>query len=91
MRRRLLVVVARATQRVATSQLPERSLFDLMEYRLTPAQVAHALAQMKSYRTGPVEHAAFALLTSLIAMRFTWPVAWISRHQSALRAVLGMR
>jgi hypothetical protein len=66
----------------------ERSLFDLMDYRLTPEQFEHALAQMKSYRTGGTDYLAYALLTTLMALRLTWPVAWMSRHQAALRAVL---
>ena len=77
-----------------TAKMPEgageRSLFDIMDYRLTPEQFQHALMQMKSYRTGTADYLAYATLTTLMALRCTWPVAWMSRHQAALRAVIGL-
>lgn len=77
-----------------TTSMPEgsgeRSLFDLMDYRLTPEQFQHALTQMKSYRSRVTEYVTYSALTTMMALRFTWPVAWVSRHQAALRAVLGL-
>lgn len=77
-----------------TTSMPEgsgeRSLFDLMDYRLTPEQFQHALAQMKSYRSRMTEYITYSALTTMMALRLTWPVAWMSRHQAALRAVLGL-
>jgi glycosyltransferase involved in cell wall biosynthesis len=69
---------------------PGRSLFEIMDYRLTPEQFQHALDQMKSYRTGAAEYAAYAGIMTMIRLRLTWPVAWMSRHQAALRTVLGL-
>jgi glycosyltransferase involved in cell wall biosynthesis len=77
--------------RRAPSRYNERSLFEIMDYRLTPEQFQHALTQMKSYRSGSVEHLAFAGLTTLIALRLTWPVGWVSRHQATLRTILGLK
>lgn len=77
--------------RTAPSRQDERSLFEIMDYRLTPEQFQHALTQMKSYRSGLVEHLAYAGLTTLIALRLTWPLGWVSRHQAALRTVLGLK
>ena len=68
----------------------ERSLFEIMNYKLTPEQFRHALEQMRSCRTSATEFAAYAGVVTLIALRLTGPVAWISRHQAALRAVLGL-
>lgn len=66
----------------------ERSLFEIMDYRLTPEQFHSALSQMKAYRTSAMEHVAYAALTASIALRLTWPVGWMTRHQAALRTVL---
>ena len=67
-----------------------RSLFEIMDYELTPEQFRRALSQMRAYRTGVLEHLAFAGLTTSIAMRLTRPLGWISRYQAALRTVLGL-
>jgi glycosyltransferase involved in cell wall biosynthesis len=77
--------------RTATRRGEEaRSLFEIMNYRLTPEQFQSALSQMRTYRTSATEHLAYAGLRTLIALRLTWPVAWMSRHQAALRTVLGL-
>jgi hypothetical protein len=62
-----------------------------MDYRLTPEQFQHALTQMKFYRSGWGEHLAYAGLTTLIALRLTWPLGWISRYQASLRTVLRLK
>jgi hypothetical protein len=69
----------------------EKTLFEIMDYRLTPEQFAHTLAQMKTYRTGVTEHAAYAAVSALVALRLTRPLGWIIEHQSTVRAVLGLR
>ena len=74
----------------AASAGGERSLFEIMDYRLTPEQFQHTLAQMRTYRTSATESLAYAGLMTLIRLRLTWPVAWVSRHQAALRTVLGL-
>ena len=67
-----------------------RSVFEIMDYRLTPEQFRSVLAQMRAYRTSAAEHLAYAGLRTLIALRLTWTVAWMSRHQAAIRTVLGL-
>jgi glycosyltransferase involved in cell wall biosynthesis len=69
----------------------EKTLFEIMDYRLTPEQFAHTLAQMKTYRTGMTEHAAYATVSALVALRLTRPLGWVIEHQSTVRAVLGLR
>ena len=66
-------------------------MFDIMDYRLTAEQLQHALSQMGTYRTSATDYVAYAGLTAAIALRLTWPVAWMSRHQAALRTVLGLK
>lgn len=67
-----------------------RSVFEIMDYRLTPEQLRSALSQLRAYRTSAAEHMVYAGLRALIAMRLTWTVAWMSRHQAAIRTVLGL-
>lgn len=68
-----------------------RSLFEIMDYRLTPEQFDNALSRMKAYRTSHAERAAFAAITTLIRLRLTRPVGWVTQHQAAVRAVLGLK
>ena len=68
-----------------------RSLFEIMDYRLSPEQFHSALSQMKAYRSGIGEYSAYAALVTMIRLRLTRPVAWMSRHQAALRTVLGLK
>ena len=69
----------------------ERSLFDIMDYRLTAEQLQHALVQMKSYRSSATDYVAYSGLTTAIRLGLTWPIGWMSRHQAALRTVLGLK
>ena len=68
-----------------------RSLFEIMDYRLTPEQFDNALARMKAYRTGPSEYAASAAIITLIRLHLTRPVGWVTQHQLAVRTVLGLK
>jgi glycosyltransferase involved in cell wall biosynthesis len=65
-----------------------RSLFEIMNYRLTPEQFRSALAQMKTYRSGAVESLAYAVVSGLIGVGFTKPLAWATRHHAKARALL---
>lgn len=68
-----------------------RTVFEMMDYELTPEQLEHALAQMKRHRSGAVEYAALATVQALIRLRVTSPLGWIVRHHEAFRALLGLR
>ena len=70
---------------------PTRSLFEIMNYRLTPEQFESALTQMKRYRAGPLPYATFAAVRALIQFRMTRPLAWVTRHRSTVRTLLGLR
>jgi glycosyltransferase involved in cell wall biosynthesis len=69
----------------------DRSLFEIMDYRLTATQFQSAIAQMRMYRTSAFEFGAYAALMTLIRLHLTAPVGWVSRHQVALRMVLGLK
>ena len=78
-----------AASRAETSEA--RSLFEIMDYRLSAEEFRSAVSQMKMYRTGATESAAYAVVTTLIRLGLTRPVGWVSQHQAALRAVLGLK
>jgi glycosyltransferase involved in cell wall biosynthesis len=66
----------------------ERSLFEIMDYRLTPEQFADALRQLRSYRRSPVEYLAAQGIEALIALRLTKPLAWAAMHHADMRRLL---
>lgn len=68
-----------------------RSLFEIMDYRLSAEQFQNALSGLKAYRSSPSEYAAYAGLMTMIRWRLTRPMAWMSRHQAVLRTVLGLK
>ena len=67
-----------------------RSLFEIMDYRLTPQQFEYAMGQLKSYRKGPTEHLFVAVLETIIRLRLTAPLGWAARHQAGLRKLLNL-
>jgi len=69
----------------------ERTLFEIMDYRLTDAQFQNALAQMRACRTGVLQRLTFAVASALIRLHVTWPLAWATEYQATLRTVLGLK
>ena len=78
-------------RRSTPSQDATRTLFEIMNYRLTPEQFQNALSQMKACRTGSVERLTFAVVSTLITLHLTWPLAWVTEHQATMRTVLGLK
>jgi glycosyltransferase involved in cell wall biosynthesis len=68
-----------------------RTVFEIMDYDLTPEQLEYALSEMKRHRFGVVEHAALATVQALIQLRLTSPFGWAVRHHDAFRALLGLK
>ena len=79
----------RSTRR--TDPRASRSLFEIMNYRLTPTQFANTLAQMRRYRSGLVQHVAYVCVTSLVRLRFTAPLAWATQYRDVARTLLKLR
>ena len=77
--------------RRADSRDATRSVFEIIDYNLTPEQFAEAVAQMRALRTGIAEHMVFATVLALIGLRLTLPLGWVIRHQSAVRTLLGLK
>lgn len=74
-----------------SSQRSSRTLFEIMDYTLTPDQFEHTLAQMKGYRSGLATHVAFAAVWMLIQLRVTSPLGWVVRHQTTVRTLLRLK
>jgi glycosyltransferase involved in cell wall biosynthesis len=72
------------------TQRTSRSLFEIMDYRLSQDQFQHAVEQMKAYRTGAGEYATFAIVQLLIHLRLGSTLAWLTRHRTTVRALLGL-
>ena len=78
-------------RRASSRRQGSPSLFEIMNYRLTPEQFQSALAQIRSYRTSRVEYAVYAAMTLLIRSRLTWPLGWVTGHQTKIRALLHLQ
>jgi glycosyltransferase involved in cell wall biosynthesis len=67
-----------------------RSLFEIMDYRLTPQQFDHAMGQLKSYRKSLREYLLVASLETVIRLRLTAPLGWAAGHQAGVRKLLNL-
>ena len=68
-----------------------RTLFEMMDYRLSAEQFERAMAGMKARRSGTAEYVVFALLNTLVRVGLTAPFGSIVRHQDRLRRLLGLK
>jgi glycosyltransferase involved in cell wall biosynthesis len=78
-------------QRMPGRRHTSQSLFEIMDYRLTPEQFQSALTQIRSYRTSALEYAVYGAMTFLIRAGLTWPLAWVTGHQRTIRALLNLQ
>jgi glycosyltransferase involved in cell wall biosynthesis len=67
------------------------TVFEIADYRLTPEEFRQVLEQMRRYRTGFAQHAAFVVIEALLRLHITWPLGWVTRYPSAFRGILGLR
>ena len=75
----------------APAEQGDRTLFEIMDYRLTPDQFHHARKQLAVHQRGPVERAARTLIEAMIRARLTWPLAWATEHHASFGTLLGLR
>jgi len=76
-----------AVERCAASP----TLFEILGYRLSAEEFHTALQQLRSYRTGALQHAAWLGIEGLVRLRLTQPLAWATYHYATVRSVLGLR
>ena len=69
----------------------DRTLFEIMDYHLTPDEFQWALEQLAVHQRGPLQGATRALVDAMIRVRMTWPLAWATEHHASLGALLGLR
>lgn len=65
-----------------------RSLFEIMDYRLTDEEFDRTIEQLKGYRFGPLQHATFASVQLLVHLRLTSALGWLTRHRETVRSLL---
>jgi glycosyltransferase involved in cell wall biosynthesis len=67
------------------------TLFEMLPYRLSQQEFDTAVSQLALYRTGLDQSAVWFTLSVLLRLRFTWPLAWVTRHYASMRMILGLR
>jgi len=67
------------------------TLFEIHRYQLTDDEFGRALARLDQYRTGVDQTLVYAMLTTLVRLRMTWPLGWVTRHYDSMRVLLGLR
>lgn len=64
------------------------TLFEILDYRLDPEAFNRTIAQMRAYRTGALENAAFLVILALVRLKATQPLAWATRNAELFRKFL---
>jgi hypothetical protein len=67
------------------------TLFEIHRYQLTDDEFERALTRLSHYRTGADQNVVYAMLTTLVRLRMTWPLGWVTRHYDSMRVLLGLR
>ncbi len=67
------------------------TVFEIANYRLTAEEFRQVLEQMRRYRTGYVQYAAYVLIEAMLRLRITWLLGWVTRYPSTFRGILGLR
>jgi hypothetical protein len=68
-----------------------RTVFEIMDYRLTPDRLQVALDAMKRHQRGALERVTCGIVSALVRTGLTSPLAWMIRHQAAARSFLGLK
>lgn len=77
--------------RTPAAETAAPTLFEIHRYELTRQEFDHAVAQLRTYCTGADQAVVLAVLKTLLALRCTWPLGWVTRHYGSMRAMLGLR
>ena len=72
----------------ASTESDERSLFEIMQYRLSDDEFARALEKLRGHRSGVCQLMVVAALESVIALRLTAGLGWLAGHQATMRSWL---
>ncbi len=68
-----------------------RTVFELMDYRLSEEEFRQVLTQFRSIRGGAAEGLARGAINFLVHVHWTWPLGHLAPHAPALRGFLGLQ
>jgi glycosyltransferase involved in cell wall biosynthesis len=68
-----------------------QTLFEINDYDLSPAQVAHARRELRRSGRGPAQLAVWLAVELSMRLRLPWALAWSTYHHASLRKILGLR
>ncbi|MBI1952771.1 MAG: glycosyltransferase family 2 protein [Candidatus Omnitrophica bacterium] len=68
-----------------------RTLFEIFNYRLSPADFEQALHRMRLYRTGLAQYAVCWVMKLLIRSKATRPLVWATSRPGLFRSLLKLR
>ena len=69
----------------------EKTLFEILNYRLSEEQFNNAVTKLQTYRTGVLQHVVFTIVQLLIRLKWTQPLVWVTRYHTTIRSILGLR
>lgn len=81
----------RQGSRFGGANVKDPTLFDILDYRLTPEQFRGVFQQLERHRDGPVHYLTLEVVKLLIRLRMTMPLALATRYYTSVGALLGMR
>jgi len=76
---------------MAQNRALTKTLFETLNYQLPPEAVARILQQMRQYKTGWVQTAAYGIIDLLIRIKVTQPLAWATYYHPSLRSLFGLK
>lgn len=66
------------------------TLFEILDYRLSPEACRRVMEQMDGYRTGWLQSTLFYTVQAMARLRVTWPLAWATQHHTLFRGIFGL-
>lgn len=87
----LVYEVGLSCRRDRSAAAPEhssRTLFEILDYRLTADELQRVLRQLQSYRTSALQYLTLFIINTLLRLKFTQPLGWLTRYHSLLRRPL---
>jgi len=76
---------------MASNRVNTLTLFEILDYRLSPEEFQRVQRQLSTYRAGAVQSAAYLIIDLLIRLKLTRPLAWATYHHASFRGLLGLR
>ena len=65
-----------------------KTLFEILQYRLSPEAFERTLEQLETYRTGSAEQLTCGVIQMLVRLKLTAPLAWATHHAQTFRQLL---